>query len=307
MSEPAIGTRALTHRFGRLTALDQVDLTVETGQIYGFLGRNGAGKTTLIRAVLGLIAPTAGEVTVLGHRVRSGHTPPSVWARIGYLVEGPGLYPQLTVVEHLRLAAGYRRLPASAVGAAMDRLDLGRYAAMPARALSMGNRQRLGLALALLHRPPLLVLDEPVNGLDPAGVVDIREMLRSLSGEGVTVFMSTHLISEVARLADRVGIIHAGRLLEELSRDRLDAAAGERFVARFPAPEQARAGVAALSAVGVGASADGCALVSTSPEAIAQPDRIATRLVTSGAAPTYLAVEHEDLEEYFLRLTGGVS
>ena len=306
MTEPAIRTDGLTHRFGHTLALDQVELTVLPGEVYGFLGRNGAGKTTLIRALLGLIAPTAGQVTVLGRRVRSGRTSPALWGRVGYLVEGPGLYPQLTVAEHLRLAARYRRLAGTEVTRAIERLDLGRYASVPARALSLGNRQRLGLALALVHRPELLLLDEPVNGLDPAGVVDVREMLRGLADEGVTVFMSTHLIGEVTRLADRVGIIHAGRLVEELSRERLEAATGERLVAGFRGPEQADRGAAALRAAGLAASAEGSLLVSTAPAAIAEPERIAARLVGSGVAPRYLAVEHEDLEEYFLRLTGGV-
>lgn len=307
MTPPGICTRGLTHRFGELTVLDGVDLTVEAGEVFGFLGRNGAGKTTLIRALLGLIAPTAGEVTVLGQRVRSGRTPPTLWARVGYLVEGPGLYPQLTVAEHLDLAARYRRLPASAVSRTVDRLGLGRYTAVPAHALSLGNRQRLGLALALVHRPPLLVLDEPVNGLDPAGVVDVRELLRGLADEGVTVFMSTHLISEVTRLADRVGIIHSGRLLEELSREQLDAAGRERFRATFRRPELARRGVAALRAAGIDSRTDGSALLSTAPDAVRHPDRVAELLVATGAAPTSLAVASEDLEERFLRLTEEVS
>jgi ABC-2 type transport system ATP-binding protein len=338
MSEPVITARALTQRFGTVTALDHVDLTVARGQIYGFLGRNGAGKTTLIRILLGLLSPTGGEVSVLGTPVRGGRTPAPLWARIGYLVEGPGLYPGLTVTEHLRIAAGYRRLAPSAITAVTERLDLARYADVRAGVLSLGNRQRLGLALALVHRPPLLILDEPVNGLDPAGVVDVRHLLRELADGGTTVFMSTHLIGEVTRLADRVGIIHAGSLVEELAGERLGAGS-ERLVAAFRTADLARRAVEALRARGInaetrtetragprtdapagtrsdpGAGADTGAgtrpdttlLTSTAEAAIRRPDDVVTLLVRAGAAPISLRVESEDLEELFLRLTTGVS
>ena len=304
MTTTAIRTRGLTHRYGRVVALEQVDLTVAPGEIYGFLGRNGAGKTTLIRALLGLITPASGEVTVLGTSIRGARTPARLWARVGYLVEGPGLYPALTVTEHLQLAARYRRLPQSAVDAVTDRLRLAHYATVRARVLSMGNRQRLGLALALLHQPELLVLDEPVNGLDPAGVVEMRQALRSLADDGVTVFMSTHIIGEVAKLADRVGIIQAGRLIEELSRESLRAAERERFVTTFRTPDLARRASEMLISDGVEARVDQCSVVSSAAEAVEQPDRMAMRLVTAGIAPCYLAVEREDLEQRFLRLTG---
>jgi ABC-2 type transport system ATP-binding protein len=299
----AIWTRGLTQRFGKVTAVNQVDLAVAPGEIYGFLGRNGAGKTTLIRALLGLITPTSGEVTVLGTAVRGGRTPPALWARVGYLVEGPGLYPALTVLEHLQVAARYRSLSPASVDEVIGRLDLGRYSGVRARALSTGNRQRLGLALALMHRPELLILDEPVNALDPAGVVEVRHLLRSLADDGVTVFMSTHIIGEVAKLADRVGIIHAGHLIEELSSERLGAAGRERLVSTFRSPELARRGAEALHARGIDAQAHQMSLVSTAPDAVQRPDRVATHLVEAGAPPTYLGIEREDLEQHFLRLT----
>jgi ABC-2 type transport system ATP-binding protein len=304
MTELAIQTSGLTHRFGELTAVDNVDLAVRRGEIYGFLGRNGAGKTTLIRALLGLITPTAGKVAVLGTTVRGGRTPAHLWARVGYLVEGPGLYPGLTVLDHLHLAVRYRGLAPAAVDTVVDRLDLGRYRGVRARALSTGNRQRLGLALALVHRPELLILDEPANGLDPAGVVEIRHLVRGLADDGVTVFMSTHIIGEVARLADRIGIIHIGQLVEELSAERLDASGRERLVSSFRTPELARRAVAALQARGVPAQAHETSLTSTAAPAVRSPDDMATYLVEAGAPPTYLAVEREDLEQHFLRLTG---
>lgn len=305
MSAPAIHVEGLTRRFGSLAAVHEVDLTVSAGEIYGFLGRNGAGKTTLIRMLLGLIAPNEGRVELLGTPVRAGRTPPSLWAEVGYLVEGPGLYPQLTVADHLRMAVRYRRLTRGAVDAVVERLDLGRYRGVTARALSLGNRQRLGLALALVHRPPLVILDEPVNGLDPAGVVDIRGLLRDLVDDGVTVFMSTHLIGEVARLADRVGIIHGGRLLHHLDAQRLGAAGTRRLAATFRTPEIATRAVSTLVSRGldVEPGADRTSLTSVSPAATDAPDAVASLLVAGGAPPTSLTVESEDLERLFLRLT----
>lgn len=306
MAEPAIRTSGLTHHFGPLAAVREVDLAVSPGEIYGFLGRNGAGKTTLIRALLGLITPTTGDIRLLGTPVRGGRTPAALWARVGYLVEGPGLYPELTVLDHLRIAARYRRLPPTLIGAAVDRLDLGPYRGSRAGVLSLGNRQRLGLALALIHRPEILILDEPVNGLDPSGVVDVRDLLRELAADGVTVFMSSHIIGEVARLADRIGIIHSGRLIEEFTGDALTGTGRQRLVSTFRSPELASRAVTALAGHGIKArTRDGTSLETTAPAAVAGPDQVATYLVTAGAPPTYLAVEHEDLEQHFLRLTAG--
>ncbi len=334
MSELAIRTGGVTRRYGDRTAVDGVDLSVVRGGIYGFLGRNGAGKTTLIRMLLGLIRPTSGRVEVLGHLVAGDRTGTRsagmkgravaggmggvqgagrdggravLWARVGYLVEAPGLYPELTVRDHLRITARYRGLAAHAVDDIVDRLDLGHYIRVRARHLSQGNRQRLGLALALAHRPDLVILDEPVNGLDPGGVVDVRDLLRELADSGVTVFMSTHIIGEVARLADRVGIIHAGRLVEELSATQLRASASRRLTASMREPEMARRAVDALRAANLSAQAIDTTVTSLDPAAIAAPDRVATLLVAAGSPPMRLAVEHEDLESHFLRLTGGGS
>jgi ABC-type multidrug transport system ATPase subunit len=197
---------------------------VRRGEVYGFLGRNGAGKTTTIRMLLGLIRPTGGEAVVLGRRIVPGET--GVFARVGYLVETATAYPNLTVRENLEVQ---RRLTSSrptAVADAITLLRLEPYADKRAGQLSLGNKQRLSLARALLHSPELLVLDEPANALDPSGIVEVRELLRSLADErGVTVFMSSHILAEVAHLADRIGILHEGRLLEECSREELTAKA----------------------------------------------------------------------------------
>jgi len=300
-----IEVRGLSRLFGSVTAVEDVDLTVGAGQIYGFLGRNGAGKTTLIRCLLGLIPPSTGHATLFGTTVRAGRTPCRLWADVGYLVEGPGLTPWLTVTEHLETAAGYRDLPRSAVQDVIARLDLGRYRDVRAGVLSLGNRQRLGLALALIHEPELLILDEPVTSLDPAGVVEIRGLLRDLADRGVTVFMSSHNIGEVARLADRVGIIHAGRIVTELSADRL-ASNGERLVSTFRTAGQAEQAARALRAHGLDAVPEQVRVSTSSPEAIQRSDDVAAWLVEAGAAPMSLGLEHEDLEDLFLRLTEGM-
>ena len=219
-----ITTNGLTKRYGKVTAVEGLDLEVSKGEIYAFLGRNGAGKTTTIRMILGLIRPLAGEVRVFGHHVHAGRTE---WLRrIGSLVETATAYPNLTVRENLDLHRRLTGAPAPAVSDFIERLGLGAAADRRAGHLSLGNKQRLALARALVHAPELLVLDEPANALDPAGIVEIRELLRSLADDkGTTVFVSSHLLVEVAHLADRIGIVRDGRLVEELDRTQLVAAA----------------------------------------------------------------------------------
>ena len=199
----AIAAHALTKRYRDTTAVRSLDLDVRQGEVYGFLGRNGAGKTTTIRMLLGLVQPTEGTVEVLGTRIRPGVT--VVFARVGHLVEVATAYPNLTVRENLAIAQRLTRAPRAAVGETIDMLRLSPVADRCAGTLSLGNKQRLSLARALLHRPELLVLDEPGNALDPAGIVEVRDMLRSLARErGATVFMSSHILAEVAHVADRI-------------------------------------------------------------------------------------------------------
>ncbi|MDH4209716.1 MAG: ABC transporter ATP-binding protein, partial [Anaerolineae bacterium] len=218
----AIETDGLSKSYGEVRALDSVNLRVKQGEIYGYLGLNGAGKTTTIRALLGMIHPSRGTVKVLGQTVGPHGRGP--WSKVGHLVESPAAYPELTVCENLEIARRLRFITdENATSRAIERLGLATYADRKAGALSSGNLQRLGLARALLHEPELLILDEPAKGLDPAGVVEIRELLANLASEkGVTVFMSSHILTEVDRLATRIGIIHQGRLIEELDADRLE-------------------------------------------------------------------------------------
>jgi ABC-2 type transport system ATP-binding protein len=297
----AIETNELSKSYGRVRAVISVNLRVGQGEIYAFLGLNGAGKTTTIRALLGLIRPSAGSVKLLGQAVGPNGRGP--WRSVGHLVEAPSAYPELTIRENLEIA---RRLhgisDTCATSYAIERLGLAAYADRKAGVLSMGNLQRLGLARALLHQPELLILDEPANGLDPAGVVEIRELLSSLAHEqGVTVFMSSHILTEVDRLATRIGIIHKGRLIEELEAEKLEEIRSQRLEIKARNLEAAQS---ALTKAGFAVKANGSTIFLTGARAIDAPDEVAAILVNAGTPPLRLAVEQEDLEDYFLRLTG---
>jgi ABC-2 type transport system ATP-binding protein len=298
----AIETSDLVKRFGRVTAVDGVSLRVERGEIYAFLGLNGAGKTTTIRLLLGMVRPTSGEVRLLGKSIRFGQG--KLWESVGYLVETADAYPQLTVRENLEAARRLRPgTPPQAMARAIELLGLGAYAQRRAGALSHGNKQRLGLAKALLHNPEILILDEPSIGLDPAGIVEIRKLLIELAQEqGVTVFMSSHILGEVARLARRIGIIHQGRLLQELDIEELEHNRRRRLLVRAQDCAAARS-VLLQAGFSAEMTPDG-ALQVADRAAIERPDEIAARLVQAGQPPTMLLVEQEDLEDYFLRLVG---
>jgi ABC-2 type transport system ATP-binding protein len=211
MDETVVATDRLTKRYGDRLAVDSVSLTVRRGEVYGFLGPNGAGKTTTLRMLLGLVRPSAGRAAVLGG-------PPGSRAAVtgtGALVEEPGFYPYLSGRDNLRVMARYRDLPDTAVDAALERVGLAGRGRDRFRAYSLGMKQRLGVAAALLGDPELLVLDEPTNGLDPAGMADMRALLVAVAAAGQTVLLSSHLLAEVQAICDRVGVIADGRLLAE--------------------------------------------------------------------------------------------
>jgi ABC-2 type transport system ATP-binding protein len=296
----AIETNGLSKNYGQVHAVDSVNLRVGRGEIYGFLGLNGAGKTTTIRALLGMVRPSAGEVTVLGQAVGPYGRGP--WRQVGHLVEKPVAYPELTVRENLEVARRLQGLfDKVATSRVITLLKLDEYADRKAGTLSTGNLQRLGLARALLHEPELMILDEPANGLDPAGVVEIRELLANLARDkGVTVFMSSHILTEVDRLATRIGIIHKGRLIKELEAQELEEIRSQRLEIKTRDLEAARE---ALSKAGFVVKGKENTIFLTDTHAIENPDKVATLLVNAGAPPTRLAVEQEDLEDYFLRMT----
>jgi ABC-2 type transport system ATP-binding protein len=245
-----IACTRLTKRFGATVAVDRLDLRVGAGQVYGFLGPNGAGKTTTIRMLLGLIAPTGGVIELLGGRLPD----PRLTARAGSMIEEPAFYPWLTGRQNLQvLAATSGGVPAQEIGRVLGLTGLSGAAARKVRTYSQGMRQRLGIAAAMLGRPPLLIIDEPTNGLDPSGIRDIRELLRELAGDGTTIFLSSHLLAEVEQVCDRVAVIVRGRLVDEgppaelgvirrqvrVLVDPADAGAAVRLLDRWPAQRQA--------------------------------------------------------------------
>lgn len=298
----AIETQDLAKSYGDVQAVADLSLRVAEGEIYAFLGLNGAGKTTTMRMLLGMIKPTHGYANVLNTRVRLGSRSP--WGAVGYLVETPHAYPELTVIENLEAA---RRLhpgtPRAAVEQIIERMGLAAYATRRAGNLSLGNSQRLGLAKALLHHPKLVFLDEPANGLDPVGIVEIRELLLEISrAEGVTVFLSSHILAEVARLAERIGIIHQGRLLCEFNREALERDRGRRLLLRA---RDTAAALRILQAAGLPAQTlpDGTIALADSAS-VQRPEAVNSLLVNAGAPPTHLVVEEEELEAYFLRRIG---
>lgn len=300
--EFAIETNGLSKFYGDVHAVDSVNLRVKRGEIYGFLGLNGAGKTTTIRALLGMIRPSAGNVKVLGQAVGPYGRGP--WAKVGHLVESPSAYPEVSVRENLEIARHLQGIQnPKVVDEVVERLGIAPYADRKAGTLSTGNLQRLGLARALLHKPELLILDEPANGLDPAGVVEIRELLRALAHEnGVTIFMSSHILTEVDRLAARIAIIHKGRLIEELGAKQLEQMRARRLM--IVTRNIAGAKQAILQAGYLSAKVMGQSIILEETRAIEAPDDIARILVNAGTPPTHLVVEQENLEDYFLRLTG---
>ena len=209
-----IECRGLTKRYRGATALAGLDLTVEAGQVFGFLGPNGAGKTTTLRILLGLVTPTAGQAWLNGHQVPD----PGGLAQVGSMIEEPAFYPWLTGRRNLEvLALSGPALPGQEdpIAAALDRADLTTVADRKVKGYSQGMRQRLGLAAALMRRPALLLLDEPANGMDPAGIKEFRTLLRSLADDGTTVFLSSHLLAEVEQVCDEVAVIRAGRLVAQ--------------------------------------------------------------------------------------------
>jgi len=298
--ENIIETVNLGKQFGTFSAVRNVSLSVQKGEIYGFLGLNGAGKTTTIRMLLGLIRPSNGYARICGERIRKGGTGP--WDRVGSLVEVPYSYPELTVRENLEVIRRMRGISdGKAVNHIAEKLKLTRYMEKRAGHLSLGNAQRLGLAKALIHTPEVLILDEPSNGLDPAGIVEVRELFKQLAeDEAVTIFVSSHMLDEVARLATRIGIIHEGKLLREMDKSQIHALRRRRFVVGTRDNKRAHQ-LLAQHGFAVTENKNGF-MELDDEEAIFQPEKIATLLVNGGIPPTTLWETEDDLESLFMNI-----
>ena len=294
MTEPIVTTTDLTKRFGDRIAVDRVSLTVRRGEVYGFLGPNGAGKTTTLRMLLGLVRPTGGEATVLGQPPGA----PDGLARIGALVEGPGFYQYLSGRDNLRVLARYAQLDDIAVEAALELVDLTSRAGDRFKSYSLGMKQRLGVAAGLLGDPELLILDEPTNGLDPTGMADMRDLLRTLADQGQTVLLSSHLLGEVEQICDRVGVIAGGRLLTESTVADLRGQA--TILVRAEPLSTARDVVASVVGADRVSTVDGSLRLSIGIDRSAELNRA---LVLAGVAVSEVRPLERTLEDAFFAMT----
>jgi ABC-2 type transport system ATP-binding protein len=295
-----IATSSVTKRFGSVLAVDSVDLEVRSGDRYGLLGPNGSGKTTLVRMLLGLVYATSGEIEVLGKPVPRKMN--QILPEIGALVEEPAAYPHLSGRANLRLfdaagPGGSRRTRRKRIDDALEQVGLGGIDRRPVKAYSLGMRQRLGLAAALVRQPRLLVLDEPGNGLDPRGIRDFRQLLIDLNAAGTTIFLSSHLLGEVELLCTRVGVLDRGRLVLQQDLADLQAPTGRIIV---ESPDAVRA--AALLDGRVEAK-DGTRLVVRHDD----PAALNARLVGEGVRVSEMTVHRRSLEEVVLEVTGAGS
>ncbi|MFI6266581.1 ATP-binding cassette domain-containing protein [Micromonospora sp. NPDC051006] len=294
----AIELHEVTKRYpGGITAVDALDLRVPPGQVFGFLGPNGAGKTTTMRMLVGLVRPTSGRIRVLGQPPGT----PAELARVGALIESPAFYPHLSGVDNLRLAVRYAGVSDSAVDRVLAEVGLTGRGHSPFRTYSLGMKQRLGVAAALLKEPSLLILDEPTNGLDPAGVSEIRELLRTLGRRGRTVLLSSHVLGEVEQVCDRIAVIDRGRLVADGTPNELRAALGDGalLIAADPVDKAAAClrdhpGVRAVAVV------DGRLQVTADPSLAAALNRL---LVEADVDVRELRPVRHSLEEAFLELT----
>jgi ABC-2 type transport system ATP-binding protein len=315
-AELAIATSGLRKVFRRQAAVDGIDLAVPRGAVYGFLGPNGSGKTTTIRVMLGLAAATSGQVEIFGSPMPRELR--AVLPRVGALVEGPAFYPFLSGADNLRrLDAADRDAPRNTrtarVATALERVGLSNAAGKRVRAYSLGMKQRLGIAAALLGPRELLVLDEPTNGLDPQGTREVRHLVRSLAADGTTVFVSSHLLAEVEQICTHVGVMSAGRLVAQGPLDELASSGPPRVRVRTPDGVQAAQVLRNLGLREVRADDGvvGAELVqATAPGAEAGrvdevlPEQVVAALVDDGVRVRGFAVEQESLEDRFVALTG---
>jgi ABC-2 type transport system ATP-binding protein len=301
---PPVEVRGLVKRYDDLVAVDDIDMTVEAGDVFGYLGPNGAGKTTSLRMMLGLISPTAGSVRLFG---RDPHASISALEGVAGFVEAPAFYPYLSGRRNLELLASFDGGTHHRIDAALDTVELAGRAADRVGGYSHGMRQRLGIAAALLRDPKLLLLDEPATGLDPAGMRDMRLLIRRLAGEGMTVLLSSHLMTEVEELCNRVAIIQLGAIVYEGAIADLKRAAGTSY--RLHTTDDERALAVATAQPGIAdvmrdEEGDGVRFSAAEPEAAAELSRA---LVEAGVLIMSMAPRSATLEDLFFSLTEGAA
>jgi len=300
MQQNIIETQGLIRRFGQLTAVNKVDLQVPEASVYGFLGPNGAGKTTTIRMLLGLIHPNAGMVTIFGKSIREDRL--EVLGRLGAMVEQPSFYPHLTGRENLEIIRRLRGLQKQSIAEALAIVKLEAAANRQAKHYSTGMKQRLGLAIALLGQPELLILDEPTNGLDPAGIHEMRDLIISLPEEfGITVFLSSHLLNEVEQVATQIGIIRKGELIFQGNPETLQAQLNESVVVSVDQPDIAKA---VLAEAGWTVLRNGSQKLCVSANGQSDAAMINSQLLIAGVSVYQISLERPSLEDVFLKVTG---
>lgn len=299
--EELLRTYGLTKQFGKHRAVDHVDLHVNRGAIYGFIGRNGAGKTTFLRMVCGLAAPTEGEIEIFGAR---GRELQEIRSRIGCLIEGPGLYGNMTAKENMEIKCRFCGIKRPGyIEELLDMVGLSDVGKKKTKKFSLGMKQRLGIAMALIGEPDLLVLDEPINGLDPQGIAEVRDIILRLNRErNMTILISSHILEELSKISTDYGIIHHGCLLQELTREELMEKCSDRIEITL---DQAKAAVPVLDGLGIKnyrvVDRDHIHIF----ERLDESGQINMELAKAGITVTEIAKASEELESYFLNLTGG--
>ena len=301
MSELLLSTHRLTKEYGHQKAVDNVDIHIERGAIYGFIGRNGAGKTTFMRMISGLATPTSGEISLFGCK---GKDLSKVRSRIGCLIEQPGLYGNMTAYENLKIKCKLFGINDSKyIEGILEHIGLADTGKKKVKQFSLGMRQRLGIGLALIGEPDLLILDEPINGLDPQGIAEVRDTLLRLNREkNMTILISSHILEELSKLATHYGIIHHGALLQEMTHEELMRRCSERIEIQLPHPDAALPVLDRLAFTNY-------QVVDASHiyvfERLNESAMLNMELAKAGVEVPGIHVTSEELETYYLNLTGG--
>lgn len=303
--EEAIKTVNLYKKYGTINVVDNLNLSIKYGEIVGFLGLNGAGKTTTMRMMLGLIKPTSGECYIQGKKLDLHNL--EVWNKIGYIIETPYSYSDLTVRENLEIVSTLRGVTnKNNIDWVIEKLKLNQYEHKQVKHLSLGNTTRLGIAKAVIHKPKILILDEPTNGLDPLGVIEVRELLKELTNDlGITILISSHKLEEISKIATRIVIIHEGKLIKEVESKELDKYLEKKLLVSG-SNNRAMKEILSNNGYQVNFKLD---LEKNIPflelidkKSVESPEEIATLLVNEGYPPKFLVVEKEGLEDYFFRI-----
>lgn len=305
MTEYVIETQNLSKKYGDFQAVQNVDMNVEKGRIYGLLGRNGAGKTTTMCMLLGLTEPTEGSIKLFGLDALDGKNRKEIYTRIGSIIETPGFYPQLNAVDNLKIFSKLRGDYDSAnIEKVLKLVNLSNEN-KPFKNYSLGMKQRLGLAAALVHEPELLILDEPINGLDPAGIIEIRDMLLDITSKlGITVLISSHILSEIELLADEIGIINQGKLIKELTKEELEKQSTKHVIIQVDNVDLAEDILIKMGYVkGSDFKVDNNEIILLTD--VDSRSKINESFVKNGIQVNELHLKEENLEEYFMRLIKG--